>query len=95
MSSLPSVKEIEEWMSANPDKISRKDIARAFGVKASDKPALGKRLREVKEKAREAQSNYHVASIVDVTEDAELVGLLMGSDVVVTFEGPCRARKRR
>ncbi len=88
MGNLPSIKEIEDWIEANPEKSSRRDIARAFGVKSADKTALNERLRQIKSNKQQEKTNYHVAQIASVNEDGELIATLMGTDDAVAFNGP-------
>ncbi len=49
MSRIPSRDEILDWISAHPEKTSKRDIAKAFGIKGSDRIDLKRVLRELEE----------------------------------------------
>ena len=49
MTALPTEQDILNWISENPHKSSKRDIARAFGVKGSDKIILKKTLKSLAE----------------------------------------------
>lgn len=49
MKNFPSKQEIIEWVSNNPNKISKRDIARAFGVKGAKKVDLKRILKELQQ----------------------------------------------
>ena len=48
MSNLPSSAELIQWLQDNPDKASKRDIAKAFGVKGADRIELKRMLRDLK-----------------------------------------------
>ncbi|MEO1613101.1 MAG: hypothetical protein AAFU55_12230, partial [Pseudomonadota bacterium] len=47
MKDLPSKTDIIDWVRDNPGKASKRDIARAFGVKGADRIELKKMIREM------------------------------------------------
>ncbi len=47
MKGLPSESQVLDWISENPDRASKRDIARAFGVKGADRVELKRMLREL------------------------------------------------
>ena len=47
MTRIPSKAEILDWISANPTETSKRDIARAFGIKGSDRIDLKRLLKEL------------------------------------------------
>ena len=47
MNNLPSKKDILDWISDNPTLTAKRDIAKAFGIKGSDRIELKKILREL------------------------------------------------
>ena len=49
MARIPSKSEILDWIAENPAKGGKRDIARAFGIKGSDRVALKAVLRELKD----------------------------------------------
>jgi ribonuclease R len=49
MSRIPSRDEILDWISSHPEKTSKRDIAKAFGIKGSDRIDLKRVLRELEE----------------------------------------------
>ena len=49
MSRIPSKSEIAAWVSENPTQASKRDIARAFGVKGADRVELKRLLRELED----------------------------------------------
>jgi ribonuclease R len=49
MSALPSKTALLDWIRDQPAEVSRRDIARAFGIKGGDRPALKALLRELAE----------------------------------------------
>ncbi len=83
MSKLPSLKQIEEWITENPEASSRRDIARAFGLKSNDKAALVDLLRKLKAKNSTPQTSYQAAEIVEVTPEGEGVAVLHNSEELV------------
>ena len=48
MSKLPSQDDLIEWIKDNPDKASKRDIAKAFGIKGADRIELKRMLRDLK-----------------------------------------------
>ncbi len=49
MSRLPSKAEVLEWIAENPTRSSKRDIARAFGIKGADRIDLKRLLKELEE----------------------------------------------
>jgi ribonuclease R len=49
MAGLPSKSDLLGWIRENPGQVSKRDIARAFGVKGADRPELKRLLRELAE----------------------------------------------
>ncbi len=49
MSPIPTKEEILEWISENPTQTSKRDIARAFGVKGADRIDLKRLLKELEQ----------------------------------------------
>ncbi len=47
MSNLPQKSDILAWVNENPDRASKRDIARAFGVKGADRIELKRMIREL------------------------------------------------
>ena len=47
MARIPTKEEILEWISENPAKTGKRDIARAFGIKGSDRIDLKRLLKEL------------------------------------------------
>ena len=47
MRGLPTKSQVMDWIAENPDRATKRDIARAFGVKGSDRIALKRLLREL------------------------------------------------
>lgn len=47
MSRIPSKAEILDWISANPTHTSKRDIAKAFGIKGADRIDLKRILKEL------------------------------------------------
>ncbi|MBB5514412.1 ribonuclease R [Rubricella aquisinus] len=47
MSNLPSKDQIVEWLSAHPGQSGKREVARAFGIKGSDRIPLKRMLREL------------------------------------------------
>ncbi len=55
MTRIPSNEDILAWVSDNPSKASKRDIARAFGVRGADRRDLGRRLEELQADGRLAK----------------------------------------
>ena len=47
MTRIPSKQEVLDWISANPTLTSKRDIAKAFGIKGSDRIDLKRILKEL------------------------------------------------
>ena len=47
MTDLPQKSDILAWVNENPDRASKRDIARAFGVKGADRIELKRMIREL------------------------------------------------
>ena len=87
---LPSRREVLEFLKRDDSPTARADIARAFGVKGADRPALRALLKEVEEDgtlARQGRARFADASslppvlpldIMSVDEDGDLVCLPAG-----------------
>lgn len=95
MSRIPSHEEILDWISAHPEKTSKRDIAKAFGIKGSDRIDLKRILRELEEeghlqkrrKTYRDPDNLPPVSVLQVSEtDAE--GDLLAKPLEWQGEGP-------
>lgn len=57
MSRIPSKREVLEWISENPTKSSKRDIAKAFGIKGQDRIDLKRILRELEAEGHLSKRN--------------------------------------
>ena len=85
MTKLPSLEQIEDWITANPEASSRRDIARAFNLKSQDKAALVDVMRKLKAKKSEAQSAYRPAEIIDINSDGDGIAKIIGTEDQITL----------
>ncbi len=84
MSQLPSKEQILEWISQNPTQTSKRDIARAFGIKGAARIDLKRILKELEAEGhlQKRRKTYRdpdklppvsVLQILDVTPDGDLM----------------------
>ena len=85
MSRLPSKAEILSWISDNPASTSKRDIARAFGLKGAERVELKRVLRELQEEG-------HLAKRRRSYRDPEALPPVTVLEVRPTEEGDLRAR---
>ena len=85
MARIPSKSEILDWIAENPAKGGKRDIARAFGIKGSDRVALKAVLRELKDQGHleKRRKSYRepgslppvaVLRIIGPDDDGDLMG---------------------
>ena len=76
MARIPSKQEILEWVAENPSQASKRDIAKAFGIKGADRIGLKAVLRELQADGALDQHAVDVHSLSDVDKfDLSLSGL--------------------
>ncbi|TRD20620.1 ribonuclease R [Palleronia caenipelagi] len=84
MAQIPSKAEVLQWISDNPTQTSKRDIARAFGLKGADRIPLKRLLRELEDEGHlqkrgktyrdpEVLPPVSVCEITDPTRDGDLL----------------------
>jgi ribonuclease R len=83
MTRIPSKDEVLAWISENPTRASKRDIAKAFGIKGSDRIDLKRILRELEDEGNLAKRNktyrdpdklppVSVLEVSEITPDGDL-----------------------
>ncbi|SFS21030.1 ribonuclease R [Yoonia litorea] len=95
MTRIPSKSEILDWISANPTKSAKRDIAKAFGIKGAARIDLKRLLKELQDEGKltKRRSSYRDAEELPPVAVLEILGPDPDGDVFArpmewTGEGP-------
>ena len=59
MAQIPSKEQIMEWVADNPDANSKRDIAKAFGIKGAERIELKRLLKELEAEGQLERRRRH------------------------------------
>ncbi|MCC7426759.1 MAG: ribonuclease R [Alphaproteobacteria bacterium] len=91
---LPTREELREWIEASPERVGKRDIARAFGIGPADKPALRELLRSLETEGtleRGPQRRFAPSGRLPETAVVEVYGTDLDGDPLarpVGWQGP-------